>query len=85
MRVNYSRRTPAGKKPCVYVSYLPDDPISCKLSAYIKHMLLDEYDVQGVVLEPDDGRLNYIDFDIKMKVSSTLLTGSNGLNSLCFP
>jgi hypothetical protein len=31
-------------------------------------MLLDEYDVTGVVLEPEDGRLNYIDFDMKMKV-----------------
>lgn len=63
-----SKRPPAGKKPCVYVSYLPDDSISSKIATYIKRMLLDEYDVPGVVLEPEDGRLNYIDFDIKMKV-----------------
>jgi hypothetical protein len=62
------RGNAAGKKPCVYVSYLPDDQISCKVAAYIKRMLLDEYDVAGVVLEPEDGRLNYIDFDLKMKV-----------------
>ena len=67
MRVT-SKRVPTSKKPCVYVSYLPDDPVSTKIATYIKQMLLDEYDVPGVVLEPEDGRLNYIDFDMKMKV-----------------
>ena len=63
-----SKRAPTSKKPCIYVSYLPDDPVSTKIATYIKRMLLDEYGVSGVVLEPDDGRLNYIDFDMKMKV-----------------
>lgn len=67
MRVT-SKRAPTSKRPCVYVSYLPDDPVSTKIATYIKRMLLDEYGVSGVVLEPDDGRLNYIDFDMKMKV-----------------
>jgi hypothetical protein len=63
-----SKRTMANKRLQVYISYMPDDGTSFMIGSYIKRMLLDENDVAGIMLDPEDGRLSYIDFDLKMKV-----------------
>lgn len=84
MRVTSSKRALASKRSCVYISYLPDDQVSCKIATYIKRKLLDEYEVAGVVLEPEDGRLNYIDFDMKIKVAPYRLHSFTFCMSCCW-
>jgi len=51
-----------------YLSYVPGDKCSHQIANYIKTQLIDEYGVTGVMLDPEDGKLTFVDFDARMKV-----------------
>lgn len=51
-----------------YLSYVPGDKSSHQIAKYIKTQLIDEYGVTGVMLDPEDGKLTFVDFDARIKV-----------------
>lgn len=55
----------------VYLSYVPGDNRGHKMATYIRKRLIDEYGATGVMLDPEDGKLNYVDFDARMQVECT--------------
>eukprot|EP00892_Ulva_mutabilis_P008409 jgi/Ulvmu1/5940/UM026_0062.1 len=63
-----ARRSMVVRQAHMYLSYLPEDVLSHNIATYIKRQLIDEYGATGIMLDPDDGKLNYVDFDAKMKV-----------------
>jgi hypothetical protein len=63
-----TKKSVGSRQTSVYISYAPSDARSRAVAEYIRTAVLDKYNVPCVMLGPEDGTLNFIDFEEQLKV-----------------
>jgi hypothetical protein len=56
----------------VYLSYSPDNAVGKSIANYVKTAVLERHGAACVVLTPDDGKFNYVDFAALIQVWSAM-------------